>query len=498
MINIRNIYEKIFLLLIIVTLGISNVNGQTLKDYAKNYKEELAEKQRVEKEAYEKACKKETLDAFRDFINKYPKSKYVKDVNSRIRTLELKLEENAYQTACQTGTLDAFKTFMKKYPRSQYSKDIQNRIKDYELWSVAKNNNTIQAYESYLQNSQFKTFASEANAAIGNIKSVVEWENIKSTDNLSVVQSFIRKHPKSPRIADAEKKEHELKGVLFYNNGDLKNAYREFTEAGGKYALSYTNRLAYDKCLEYHEFSMLNSYTKEIDLRAFMTKYPNSIYSNQVSNLIAICLAKNFTMYSGEYSYNNAMLYATDESTRNIVKRYYEARKHEYSEYKKQQRRIKRLRDGGPVSFGLEVFDLGLNPAYDDEYDIGCSMYYNIGLSLKFGNYKAPVQFEIGAKPGLVICDTEYETQAKFHLPLYVRLKIGLGGGTYSKWYIDGMGYYNAIKESFLESDYSASVGLGVAWRHWDWRMIYYKLDISSEETYSECNFLGTSFVYYF
>jgi outer membrane protein assembly factor BamD (BamD/ComL family) len=84
MINIRNIYEKIFLLLMMVTLGISDVNGQTLKDYAKNYKEELAEKQRIEKEAYEKACNKGTLDALRYFVDKYPKSKYVKDVNSRI------------------------------------------------------------------------------------------------------------------------------------------------------------------------------------------------------------------------------------------------------------------------------------------------------------------------------------------------------------------------------------------------------------------------------
>ena len=129
-------------------------------------------------------------------------------------------------------------------------------------------------------------------------------------------------------------------------------------------------------------------------------------------------------------------------------------------------------------------------------------MYYNMGLSLKFGNYKAPVQFEIGAKLGVSVYTlwygSDYETKAAFHMPLYARLKIGLGGGTYSKWYIDGVGYYNAIKESLLESDYSASVGFGVAWRHWDWRMIYYKQDIPSEDTYSDYCFVGTSFIYYF
>ena len=54
MINIRNIYKKIFLLLMMVTLGISDVNGQTLKDYAKNYKEELAEKLGVTNKAVSK------------------------------------------------------------------------------------------------------------------------------------------------------------------------------------------------------------------------------------------------------------------------------------------------------------------------------------------------------------------------------------------------------------------------------------------------------------
>ena len=502
MINIRNIYEKIFLLLMMVTLGVSNVNGQTLKDYAKNYKEELAEKQRIEKEAYEKACNQGTLDALRYFVDKYPKSKYVKDVNSRIKTLELKIEKNAYQTACHTGTLDAFKTFLKKYPRSQYSKDIQNRIKDFDLWNVAKRSNTIQAYESYLRNSQFKTFSSEANAAINDLKAIVEWENIKSTNNLNIVQSYIRKYPKSSKITDARKKEHELKGVQFFNEGNLEDAYREFIEAGGKYSLAYENRLAYDKCQEHHEFSLLNSYTNEADLRAFMTRYPNSMYSDQVSNLMAICLAKNLTMYSGEYSYNSALSYAKDESTRNQVKAYYEARKREYSESKKRLRKIKRQRDGGVVNFGFEVFDLGLNTSQDEDLDVEYTMYYNMGLSLKFGNYKAPVQFEIGAKLGVSVYTlwygSDYETKAAFHMPLYARLKIGLGGGTYSKWYIDGVGYYNAIKESLLESDYSASVVFGVAWRHWDWRMIYYKQDIPSEDTYSDYCFVGTSFIYYF
>ena len=94
--------------------------------------------------------------------------------------------------------------------------------------------------------------------------------------------------------------------------------------------------------------------------------------------------------------------------------------------------------------------------------------------------------------------DSEDETKTSFHLPIYARLKIGLWGGYSSKWYIDGVGYYNAVKKTFLESDFSASAGLGVSWRHWDWRILYYKQDIAAKYTYKDYKVLGTSFSYYF
>lgn len=489
----------------VMTIGISNANGQILTNYAKKHKAELAEKQKVENEAYETACTRGTMDALKTFVRNYPKSKYVSDAKSKIRNLELKAEEDAYNSTCQTSTLDAFRDFLKKYPQSQYAQDVQNRIKDFDLWSITKKNNTIQSYNSYLQNSKLKTFATEARAAIEDINAVSEWQKVKSSNSLSDVQAYMRKYPNASSISDAKKKEHELKGVQFYNSGNLASAYLEFTDAGGKYAIAYANRTAYDKCQEYHEFSLLSSYSKEADLNAFMNKYPSSTYSNQVSNWIAIAKAKDFSMYTGDYTYKTALSYATDDATRNQVKGYYEAKRKEYSQYKKEQRRIKRHRDGGIINFGLELLDLGLNPSSysDTDSDIDYVMYYNVGLGIKFGNYKSPVQFEIGAKPGLIVYtlwyDYEDETEtAAFHLPLYARLKIGLGGGYSSKWYIDGIGYYNAVKESYLEGDYSFSAGLGVAWRHWDYRILYYKQDIGTRNTYSDYKFLGTSLSYFF
>lgn len=504
MISYRFPCAKVIFSLLIMFVCAPSLNSQTLTDYAKKYKEEIAEKQKVEKEAYESACFTGTVDALKAFVSNYPESKYVNDANSRIKNIEKNIEKNTYDSVCKKGTIEAYRGFLKKYPQSQYTQDVQNRIKDFDLWNAARKSNTIQAYNSYLQNSMFKTFAAEAKAAIEEINSISEWENVKSSKNLTEVQSYINKYPNSSCITEARKKEHELKGVQYYNNGNLSDAYREFTEAGGKYALNYDNRTAYDKCQEYHEFSLLNSYSEENELTEFLQKHPNSAYGNQVSNWIAIAKAKNFTMYTTDQTYRTTLSYANDESTRNQVKRYYEAKQKEYSQYKKEQRRIKRRRDGGIINIGIEIFDIAINPAiYDDEdYDIEYAMYYNVGLGIKLGNYKSPIQLEIGAKPGLSVYtlwnDYDEETKTSFHLPLYARLKINMGGDSYSRCYIDGIGYYNAIKETFLESDYSASAGVGVSWRHCDWRILYYKLDIEPKYTYSDNRFFGTSFSYFF
>ena len=350
---------------------------------------------------------------------------------------------------------------------------------------------------------EFRSFKNDAFEAITELHSIEEWESIKLSKSIIEIELFIKTYPKSSRISNAQCKIHELKGENFYSSNDLLNAYQEFNKAGGKYALEKGNQSKFDECQEYWEYKQLTTYAQEENLLSFLRKYPTGKYSDEISNRIALLKAKSFTMYSGEISFNEALGYAKDETTKNLVRRYAESSKKAYSQYKKKQRQIERKRNGGILNFGIEFIDLAFNPSmYSDDDDIDYVMYYNIGLGLKFGNYKSPVQFELGVKPGLVIYTLWYgsddETKTSFHLPLYARLKIGLWGSYSSKWYIDGVGYYNAIKESLLESDFSVSAGLGVSWRHWDWRILYYKQDIAAKYTYKDYKLLGTSFSYYF
>ena len=488
-----------------------DANAQTLKNYAKQRNQELAERQRMEKTNYEKACQKNTLVAYNEYLSMYPKGKYVQDVRKRVAEIERKNEQDLYDYAAKVETAQAYEAYLKKYPNGRFAQEARGRLEDMELWKKAKSANTIAAYRNYLSTSKNKSFAQLANDAITDLESKDAWNAIKQSSSKSVIENFIQKYPKSSCLPEANKRLNELTAVELYGQGDLQRAYDKFEAAGGRYSIEYSNRSKYDECLEYVEYKKLNSYTKENDLLAFLKKYPSSRYYDQVSNMVAIAKAKNFSMYASSYTFDEAMSYAKDKTTKNTVQSYIDNTKKSYSQYKRQQRHNRVMANGGYVKFGLEIMDLAFAGTTSGEGQ--STMYYNMGLSVKFGNYKAPVQFEVGIKPGVVYTEFEswyhgsyydydygYETSENktfFHMPVYAKLKLNICDAGKSKFYIAGLATYNAVRDKQLENEYSLGGGAGFAWKKWDWFALYYKQDLENEY-HLEDKFIGTSFVYYF
>lgn len=488
-----------------------DANAQTLKNYAKQRNQELAERQRMEKSNYEKACQKNTVAAYNEYLSMYPKGKYVQDVRKRVAEIERKNEQELYDYAAKVETVQAYEAYLKKYPNGRFAQEARGRLEDMELWKKAKSENTITAYRNYLSTSKNKSFAQLANDAITDLESKDAWNTIKQSSSKSAIEDFIRKYPKSSCLPEANKRLNELTAVELYGQGDLQRAYEKFEAAGGRYSLEYSNRSKYDECLEYVEYKKLNSYTKESDLLAFLKKYPSSRYYDQVSNMVAIAKAKSFSMFSGSSTFNEAMSYAKDKTTKNTVQSYIDITKKSYSQYKRQQRHNRVMANGGYVKFGVEIMDWGFSTKSfsSDESEDYLTMYYNVGASVKFGNYKSPIQFEVGIKPGVVVATYDsyeysygysYETEERktfFHMPVYAKLKLNFCDAGSSKFYIAGLGTYNAVRDKLFENEYSVGGGAGFAWKKWDWFALYYKQDLENKYHLDD-KFIGTSFVYYF
>ncbi len=246
-------------------------------------------------------------------------------------------------------------------------------------------------------------------------------------------------------------------------------------------------------------------------LLEYLRTYPNGKYVNSASNKIAIAKAKSLNKFSTRSAFNEALGYAKDVSTRSIVQQYINNCEREYAQYKKQQEKAQRRqrvkKNGGYVQFGIEALDFAWNCVSLDRYlNV---FYYNVGLSMKIGNYKSPVQLEFGLKPG-ILCSYEADddwhyyygyydedVQVGFHMPIYTKLKINIcNSGMYSKFYVAGMGYYNAVRDENLENKFSVGCGAGFAWRHGD-LIFYYKQDLNNRLHFDD-KYIGSSVVYYF
>ena len=413
-------------------------------------------------------------------------------------------EQEAFTRAKSIGTKSSLNEFIRLYPKSKYVAQARIIIEDYDLWQNALQVNTIEGYYSYLRQSSNKCYEDEARTNIASIEAVNAWQSVRNSRNLTELQTFVSKYPQSEHTPELNRRIHELKGEQYYNSGNLSYAFSEFNQAGGRIKLSSDNQQRYDRASDYNDYSLLNK-NDEKAMISFLSLHPNSEYRNDVSNTIARKKASNLSAYSSEYQYNQVMSYACDNETRQYVQSKINESKRSYSQIKRAQKSARIKENGGYVGIGFDLFDLDVNIWSKENDRTFNALHYNMALALRIGNFKTPVYLEIGVKPGMILIkDLDYgseEIHYNFHMPVFAKLKLNLfkaWGNT--KFYIDGIGYYNAIRLKEYEAEFSVGGGFGVAGRHWDWQMIYYRQDLDKNNMYNnnDLRYFGMSLGYFF
>ncbi len=84
--------------------------------------------QKIEmEEAWQNALEEKTEKKYKEFIAKYPNSPYNEDANSNIQKIEM---EEAWQKALEEATETGYKKFIAEYPQSPYNGDANTKIAD--------------------------------------------------------------------------------------------------------------------------------------------------------------------------------------------------------------------------------------------------------------------------------------------------------------------------------------------------------------------------------
>lgn len=478
----------------------SQMEAQSLMQTAKKAEQRAKELKHQESSRYNSIVDSKDLTKYNQYIADYPRGKNTPEIKKRAEEIKL------WNNATSSNTIPAYENYVSKTMYHWFDADAQRFItlirqeQEKAAWDAVKTKGTILAYQQYLIDNPNSGYRVDAEKTINRLQGANAWLNIKNTDNISELERYISQYPNADEITAASRRLHELKGKKFYDMGNLASAYNEFSKIS-RSDIAYANKGAYDAAIEYHDFSNLGPYSSESSLYEFMRKYPNSSYSTKVSNMIALSKANSFGDYASNYDYNQALSYAKDSYTRNSVQSYISMNKKKQKDRKKALKSWERKKNGGTVNLGLDFMDFGLNGAYE-------SCYYNVGVMLRFGNYRDRVQFAIGLKPGIfvysaeVFSDGDYyatETNTAFHMPIIGQLKVNLfNTSKNSRFFIYGQYQYNAVRYAEIESEMSWGVGLGIAWKHFDWSF-YYRQDIGRPNNweYEKQKYIAMSLIYY-
>jgi hypothetical protein len=501
----RHILSILFTVMMVAFIS-NQADAQSLMQTAKKAEQRAKELKQQETSRYNAIVDSKDLSKYNQFINDYPKGSKTPEIRKRAQEITL------WNYSKTQNTIASYEHYLNTTQYHWYDNEANQSIRSIKQkvekakWDKVVAINTISGYQTYLQDNPTSGYKQDAEKAINRLQGQQAWNRIKNTENINELQNFISSYPCAAEVSIANAKLHELKGVQHYNEGNLGSAYSEFSNLT-RDKISYANRKAYDDVMEYNEYSKLGHYATETALLNFMRKYPNSKYSNEVSNKIAVAKARNFGDYASSYDYNQALSYAKDSYTRNSVQSYISMNKKKQKERRNAMKSWERKQNGGTVNLGLDFLDLGLNEAYDD-----CPLwYYNVGLMLRFGNFKDRVQFAIGIKPGIFgyteeVYSGDYyydyddtEKQTAFHMPIVGQLKLNLfKTSENSRFFIYGKYQYNAVRVEDIEAEMAWGAGLGIAWKHFDWAF-YYRQDIGNVKNYDYRNqhYFGMSLIYY-
>lgn len=82
----------------------------------------IQQAQEIERLAYNETENKNTIEAYEEFLTKFPKSKHFDEAT-------FKLEKLYYDKAEAQNTIEDYENFLVKYPKGNYSNEIKSKKK---------------------------------------------------------------------------------------------------------------------------------------------------------------------------------------------------------------------------------------------------------------------------------------------------------------------------------------------------------------------------------
>ena len=319
-----------------------------------------------------------------------------------------------------------------------------------------------------------------------------------------VHQAYLDAWPKMNYIQKNLYRLNILKGERYYASKNYNQAYTYLNEADNFQTLigapathlkMMNETIEYESIMSSSDVSKVKSY-----LNALSTSSPFYV---PTSNKIALLLGSALSMYSSEYSMNEALVYAKDDNTRAAVKRYISKAKADKAYYERQRKKnaykrwwSKNFKVGIDADFGTNI-----------NGESGADMFYSTGLLLRFGNVDNVFSLVTGLKYRWFRVMPEYDGYydngniewqyfaGGLNVPLNIRFNVGKIANN-SSIYL-GLGAEYGFKlfpakgmDGIVNNNYfSIYPQFGVMWPHFELSCYWKTYTVSPFDKYASSNF---------
>lgn len=258
-----------------------------------------------------------------DFLKRYPDSEYSQEIRKR------KAEIDLWDNTVKENTTAAFKVYLNNTEYGRHNEDAENRIAALSNqekknattgWARATRINTLDAYSDFINTYPDSPYVEEARKRIKSLDTEREWKELMETHDVYTYRSFLREHPEYPDRKVVEDLIYAEEALQNYKNGDIEGAYKSFSSINDNRLLDNERfEKAYIVSKEYHLYHTFDSKTDPKIMKQFLQEFPYSQYKASVENYLALSLANKFNSYSSQKDYEEALSYAKDEETRNLI-----------------------------------------------------------------------------------------------------------------------------------------------------------------------------------
>nr|WP_321223150.1 hypothetical protein [uncultured Psychroserpens sp.] len=194
--------------------AIKNPSSSTYKEFLNSYPKSdyVNEIQALlviqeEEELWSYAISEDTVKSYYEYLNDYPKGKYETTATSQIKILDKK----AYENAINIGSQESLNYYLNNYKKGAYREQVKFKLAEkieYDIYIYAKTNNYIENYENYINKYPYGKYATEVNQIIRNSYFKFANQAYKDKDYTKAISNYskyVQNYPNGEDIEDAQK-----------------------------------------------------------------------------------------------------------------------------------------------------------------------------------------------------------------------------------------------------------------------------------------------------